>query len=220
MPERVTRADSLAQLFFGGIIPDWAVHQDQPTTGSRDEADFLATGFSIDCPPSFEMDLASEADAVRFDSVRNVWELYDADPDNSCINRYDFAADLSYSTTIIPIASAAPCLAEDLDQDGGVEIVSQYGDHLLIHSSPDGALLADYEWSGFNVVMYPAAANIDDDRFIEIFVTPHTLGGTARAVIIKYDSLAGSFVKLADIAVPTNAAGPPAVGDFDEDGRF
>jgi hypothetical protein len=39
-------------------------------------------------------------------------------------------------------------------------------------------------------------------------------------VIIDYDTLTDAFLKIADIVAPDGAAGTPAVGDFDEDGRM
>ncbi|HUU45516.1 MAG TPA: VCBS repeat-containing protein [Acidobacteriota bacterium] len=111
-------------------------------------------------------------------------------------------------------------IAEDLDCDGEIELVAQDGDQLGIYSGPAWTLRAQFIWPGMNVVMHPTLVDLDGDRFPEICAVPHSLGGTARAVIIDYDSSTGDFVKLADIAAPNGAAGQPAVGDFDEDGRM
>ena len=210
--------DSIADQWVEPYIPLWALTQEAPVVGPEGPVGAFTSAASADCPPSVEIDLSVGTIAFHFDAAQGVTELYKNSGDS--IIRYDINADLDYSTTGIPAGPCNPRLAADLDQDGQVEIVSQYWEHILIHSSPDGALLADFYWPGLNVEMHPVAVNIDDDPYLEIYVTPVSLGFYARVVLIDYNPVTDSFEKIADIEAPYGAAGYPAVGDFDEDGRM
>ncbi|HUU44476.1 MAG TPA: hypothetical protein VM118_01980 [Acidobacteriota bacterium] len=211
--------DSIADQWVEPYIPLWALTQEAPVVGPEGPVGALTSLVTTDCPPSLEISLIVPSLAVHFDHERAVTELYNRDHILGQITRYDVSSDLSYTAVGIPINPGTPELAADLDQDGRVEIVSQYWEHILIHSSPDGTLLADFYWPGLNVEMHPVAVNIDDDPYLEVYVTPHSLGFYARVVLIDYNPVTDSFEKIADMEAPYGAAGYPAVGDFDADGR-
>jgi len=173
-------------------------------------------GTSASCPSILDFPVTLERIAPHFDSTRKVWELYIRKLGG--IARHDIDSLVTHTEVDVPIDSAVPLIAADLDLDGSVELVSQWGDKLLIHSGPDWTLRASWRWPGFNIEMNPVLTEIDGDLYSEIYVNPHSFG-VGRAVIIDYDTSLGTFVTTSDIPVPNSAAGYPAVGDFDEDGR-
>jgi hypothetical protein len=212
-------SDSIAEQWVEPYIPLWALTQEAPVVGPEGPVGAFTSSTTTDCPPSLEISLHAGSIAIRFDEERHMTELYDYGG-NGFTTRYDIDSNLDYSTISIPTGYVGITLAVDLDQDGDVEIVSQFWDHLLIHSSPDGTLLADFYWPGLAVEMNPVAVDIDDDPHLEIYVTPHSLGFYARVVVIDYNAVTDSFEKIADMEAPYGAAGYPAVGDFDQDGRM
>lgn len=214
------RRAQLAARFDGGIIPQWALRQDAPTQpeGGTLSATLSSAPGAAACPPLLEFSVTLDLVTPHFDSTRGIWEIYVRRIGG--ITRHDIDSNLNRTEVPISLDSATPWIAADLDRDGYIELVSQWGSVLMIHSAPDWTYRAGWGWSGYNVSMHPVAVDIDDDEHLEIYVTPNSLGGSARAVMIDYDSVLGNFVKVSDLAVPTGAGGEPAVGDFDEDGRM
>lgn len=205
--------------FPGGVIPEWAVRQSAPVVPSG-EAEFYTSGVeALDCPPIFELDLPDPRIAHRFDEERRVTEIYVRDPQNNQMLRYDVDSTLAYTVTVLPVEPGIALLVEDLDLDGEIELVTQYGDELRIHSAPDWTLRKQFVFPGLIITMSPVAVNIDDDPYWELYATPGGFLGPGRAVIIDYDTATAEFYKRADILAPFGAYGPPAVGDFDNDGR-
>ncbi|HUU44568.1 MAG TPA: hypothetical protein VM118_02445, partial [Acidobacteriota bacterium] len=211
--------DSIADQWVEPYIPLWALTQEAPVVGPEGPVAGFTSSASTDCPPSLEISLVAGSIAIRFDEERHVTELYDYSGDGFT-TRYDIDSNLAYSTISIPTGYVGIKLAVDLDQDGDVELVSQYFEHLLIHSSPDGTVLAEFVWPGLNVEMNPVAVNVDDDPQLEIYVTPVSLGLDARVVLIDYNPVTDSYEKIVDMEPPYGAIGYPAVGDFDRDGRM
>jgi len=177
----------------------------------------------LDCPPILEFDIPEEFFASCFDQDRKITEIYVGDYPNYQIVRYDVDSALGFSMTPLPVQYGLVWLAVDLDCDGLIELVVQRGDgsngFLDIISAPGWTLRQHFVFPGMNVVMKPVAVNIDADPYLEIYVTPHSVGGSARAVIIKYNPGLDTFEVLADIEAPYLTRGHPAVGDFDNDGR-
>jgi len=206
--------------FPDSVIPIWAVKQSAPYVTVDDQGMFATSADTMSCPPSFELSLPYQSIALRFDSARGTTELYNKDGAfPQFIRRYDIDAELGTSSVLIPL-SASPYLAVDLDLDGNVELILQGGTGFRIHSAPDWVERAAFLWSGYNVVSNPTLVELDGDPYPEIFATPNTLGLNGRIVVIDYDPVADSFVKIVDYIAQEGAYGQPAVGDFDEDGRM
>jgi len=212
--------ESMDRRSVGGMVPDWVASLKAPYVETVQRSDLSSSFATVDCPPNIEFWVPSSHLAPRFDSARGVSEIYVYEPGRRRVVRHDVDSMLNHTSDTISLSDASPWIAEDLDQDGQIELVCQWADQLMIYSAPDWTLRAGWIWPGFDVVMDPIAVNLDADRFTEIFVTPHTLGGTARAVLIKYDSLSGTFLKIADVEAPLGAKGRPAAADFDSDGRM
>ncbi|HUU45305.1 MAG TPA: hypothetical protein VM118_06190 [Acidobacteriota bacterium] len=207
------------QRWDAGVIPIWALHQDAPATTVRNPGASLLSPGSSDCPPIVDFFVTNDHLGIHYDEQRSVTEIYTLDPSISGVIRHNLDSMLNRTPDTIFVNMGIVWIAEDLDSDGNVELVTQYADALRIYSAPDWTLRAEFFWPGMNVVMYAGVVGLDADSDLEVYATPNSLGGTGRAVIIDYDSLTGTFVKIADISTPNGAAGQSAVGDFDEDGR-
>jgi len=172
-----------------------------------------------ECLPIFEVNVDDPYVAHRFDPQRHVWELYVFEDIGGCVDRYDVSSDLTYDVVSIPVCGSIPWIAEDLDRDGEVELVTQYWDEMRIHSAPDWRERALFVWPGTNVVLQPTTFQLDDDPYWEIFATPHVLYGGGLAAVIDYDPVTDSFFIASQLIAPNGVAGRSAVADFDEDGR-
>jgi len=215
-----TRLAGLAARFPDGVIPLWALRQDAPVVWSGPEGllQSALTGGTTNCSPSLQFPVTREFIAPHFDSARRVWEIYVRDAANQQTIRHDIDSALNHTETIIPLNAGIVWIAQDLDLDGNIELVTQISADLTIYSTPDWTERSKFYWPGYNVVNHPTLVDLDDDAYPEIFATPNTFT-TSRTVIIDYDPILDSFVKIDDWPAPDGAIGTPAVGDFDEDGR-
>jgi hypothetical protein len=120
-----------------------------------------------------------------------------------------------------------PWLCADLDRDGNDELVLQRGDsgmggngYLDIHSMPDWSPRAHIVLPGMKVVFNPVAIDADGDADLELYLTPSSLGGSGRVMLVDYDRPTGQFQVTDDLTAPAGTYGVTAAADFDEDGRI
>lgn len=209
------------------VIPEWALYQDAPVVLSGGtELLSRATG-APDCPSMFEFEIPQYNLAHRFNPETGMTEIYIGSYDDDWIIRRDIDSALNYTETILSLEYGHPWVAQDLDLDGNVELVLQRGDpglggngYLDIHSAPDWSLRQRFVFPGMKVSMNPVAVDLDADPYLELYVTPHGLGGSGRVVIIDYNPTSNSFEMIVNKEAVPFTAGKPAVGDFDNDGRI
>jgi hypothetical protein len=70
------------------------------------------------------------------------------------------------------------------------------------------------------VVFNPVAIDVDGDADLELYLTPSSLSGSGRVMIVDYDRPSGQFQVTDDISAPAGTYGVTAAADFDEDGRI
>jgi len=214
------RFAELTARFPDGIIPLWALRQDAPIVGNAGNPDPVAASITAsDCPPSLQFPVPRDVIAPHFDSARGIWEVYCSDATGNQIMRYDIDPDLNVSDTAVAPYLGLVWVAEDLNRDGVLDFVTQAGDKLRVYSGDDWELQVEYIWPGYNVVMHAVAALIDSDDDYEVYLTPSTIGGSSRAVILDYNLDQDSFLIVADIPLPPISGGQSAIADFDNDGR-
>ncbi len=206
-------------------IPLWARESASPMHGSGDPA--WDDGSRVDYQTQIEFAVTSDVFGVWMDEAASLTRVYSGDYSNDRVVEHNIDPGLAYSMNPLPIPYGQSWLAADLDLDGHVEIILQRGDtgmggngHLDIHSAPDWQQRAHIVLAGMKVYFYPVAANIDKDPYLELYLTPSSLGGVARAMIVDYDPVGGGFILSHNISTPANTGGATAAGDFDQDGRF
>lgn len=207
------------------VIPLRAIRSSNPRNAPNPVSTQLpVASLSSGCPPVLELGLSGECAGIHSDDQLAITEIYVGDAPNNRIIRHTVDANLNHTWDPLSVAYGVVWLAEDLDLDGDIELVVQRGDggngYLDVLSAPDWSLRERFVMPGMKVEMNPVAVNMDADSYLELYVTPLTLGGTGRAQLIKYNHLTGGFDRIADIPVPAYTGGPPAVGDFDSDGRI
>jgi hypothetical protein len=142
-----------------------------------------------------------------------------------CMHTVDVG--LSRWEELLPMTPGLPWLCVDLDGDGYEELVLQRGDtgmggdgYLDIHSAPDWVQRAHIVLPGMKVVFYPVAIDVDDDADLELYLTPSSLGGYGRVMLVDYDRPSGQFQVTDNLAAPSGTYGATAAADFDDDGRI
>jgi len=128
---------------------------------------------------------------------------------------------------LLPLASGLPWLCVDLDGDGYEELVLQRGDtgmggdgYLDIHSAPNWVLRAHIVLPGMKVAFYPVAIDVDSDADPELYLTPSSLGGSGRAMLVDYNETTGQFQVTDNLSAPAGTYGATAAADFENDGRI
>lgn len=201
-----------------------------PGTFALAVALLLSTGAAgaerTDYATLIEFAATSNIFAVHTDDVFSVTQLYFEDYPGNCVRQHTIDAGLGRVEAALPIPFGVAWIAEDLDGDGWIELVLQRGDtgmggngYLDIHSAPNWALRSRITLPGMKLVFYPVAIDVDGDPDLEIYLTPGSLAGWARAQIVDYDRASDVFYVRADITPPAGTYGHSAAGDFDGDGR-
>ncbi len=209
-------------------VPVWAA-QGWPSPVVAPDGGRMVPGFRDRSPflPLIEFPVTSEIFAAGPDDTPTHSCFFVGDYARDTIVRHIVDANLNHSEGLLPVTYGQTWLAEDLDSDGHVELVLQRGDsgmggngYLDILSAPDWRLRTRIVLPGMKVYFHPVAIDVDGDSGVEIFLTPSSLSGDARAMLIDYDPVAQSFYILSDITAPSGTGGPTAAADFDHDGRM
>ena len=176
--------------------------------------------------PLVELPMSSNVFDAWFDHDADVTNVHVGNYPAGCVTMHTIAPDLTAIVTNLPIAYGMAWVTVDLDQDGQVELILQRGDtgmggngYLDIHSAPDWQQRAHFVLAGMKVYCYPTAVNVDADPHLELFLTPSSLGGSARAMLIDYDAVSGEFVLTDDLVASYSTGGATAACDFDADGE-
>jgi hypothetical protein len=181
----------------------------------------------VDYQTLIDFHMTSDIFDTYFDeAATQLTMVFSGDYPNDRVVMHTVDPNLVHNEVPLPIPYGKSWLAEDLDLDGNLELILQRGDpgmggngYLDIHSAPDWALRTHIVLVGMKVYSYPVALNIDDDPYLELYLTPSSLGGSARAMIIDYDPQGDTFILTDNVAAPASTGGPTAAGDFDEDGK-
>jgi hypothetical protein len=205
------------------VIPEWAVHFEFPLTGLTLSP--AESSVPLFCEQIVQFDALNEIVAPYFDSNSEITHIYAGDYDHNCIVRHDVDRFLNHTEATLPLDYGVAGLVADLDQDGSVELIVQRGDpgfggngYLDIHSAPSWTLRRRFTFPGMKVYMNPVAVNVDDDPYLELYITPSDLGLTGRVILIKYYAASDSFGIHTELLA--GVGGVPAVADFDNDGRI
>ncbi|HUU44719.1 MAG TPA: hypothetical protein VM118_03210 [Acidobacteriota bacterium] len=217
--ERQVWLDSLIRQWPAGIIPISSLHREESSEDTRPLHASVSGSSSLDCPPMLEIQLTYNRAGYHLDEERAVTELFAFEVSTFQVRKHEVDTALGVTSFLIPVDSGGVWLAEDLDEDGELELVLQYADQMKIYSAPDWRLRSRFVFPGMAVEMRPVAVNIDDDPYLEIYVTPNTPGEEGFPTVIKYDEPSDSFKIIFQMWAPNGAIGWPAVGDFDQDGR-
>lgn len=170
------------------------------------------------CPIGYSETLASSYVATCNRPVLAQTEVFTSDPSGPYL--FHHVIDTSLQSTVDTIGiDGIPLLSEDLDRDGRIELLVQYGDEIRFYGEPGWNSRGLIAFGGMNVKMSPVAVDIMGDSCLEIFVTPNDLGGNSLAVIIAMNSSDGGFSVIESIPASYGTTGTPAACDFDDDGR-
>jgi hypothetical protein len=164
--------------------------------------------------------------ATRTDPMFSWTQFFFGDYSNGCVTMHTVDIGLARWETRLPLAYGVPWLCADLDRDGNDELVLQRGDsgmggngYLDIHSMPGWVIRAHIVLPGMKVVFNPVAIDVDGDGDLELYLTPSSLGGSGRVMLVDYDESSGQFQVTDDLTAPAGTYGVTAAADFDADGR-
>jgi hypothetical protein len=221
------RTLELASRFPSGVIPVWAVRQESPNEwGSPGDSHPSLPDMAETCTSLVDFEVTQDRLDPSFDSVARATDFYIADVLGEQVIRHRFDSLLNYEYDTIAQNMGVVWVSEDLDNDGHIDLVTQFFDQLFIYSAPDWNLRASFHWPGFAVAMHAATFQVDDDEYHELLVAPNALSGDAFVVVIQYDVPNDTFTVQSELYVSTSDGMPPdgaigqaAIGDFDADGR-
>jgi hypothetical protein len=206
-------------------IPAWAKGFESPVNGTY-------TGTPEQTPPHprylslTELQITSDTFCTHFDKTNAVTKIYAGDYPNNRILVHNINKDISGYSQILGIPYGMTWLVEDLDRDGNVELIIQRGDpgfggngYLDIHSAPSWELRTRIVLQDMKIYFYPLAVNVDSDSYLELYLSPASLWGYERAMVVQYDPQNDTFVVTDDLAVPSGHYGQSTAADFDADGN-
>ena len=230
--ESVAAADALAAL---PAVPVWAIKYAAPVAAYGPETDGQATraggltagtNFRTQYEALVQFSVTSEVFCAGPDDSPTLTYFYSGNYSGDTVTRHVVDVNLNHTEGPLPIPYGQSWLAVDLDLDGQTELILQRGDtgmggngYLDIVSAPNWTLRARITLAGMKVYFYPMAINADADPYLELYLTPSTLGGTARAMLVDYNPGTSSFAVTSNIGAPNSTGGATAAGDFDGDGR-
>ncbi len=205
-------------------VPVWARHWPAPVVGSGAGTEPALARADYATLVSFPM--TSEVFGTHFDPVVSRHQFAVGDYSGNRVVLHEVDAALQHTEAPLPVTYGQAWLLTDLDGDGHAELVLQRGDsgmggngYLDILSAPNWTLRAHIVLAGMKVYFYPVAINVDADDDLELYLTPSSLGGTGRIMLVDHDPASGGFLLVADLPAPSGSGGASAAGDFDADGR-
>ncbi len=205
-------------------VPLWAREWPAPVCGLGEVAGGAERRATYEELISFAM--TSEVFGTWYDPAAALQEFVAGDFSGNRVVMHTVDAALQYAQVPLPVSYGQAWLLEDLDLDGNAELILQRGDsggggngYLDIHSAPAWNLRTRITLSGMKVYFYPVAINTDADPYLELYLTPSSLGGTGRVMLVDYDLGSGAFAVTSNLPAPTGSGGSTAAGDFDGDGR-
>lgn len=204
-------------------LPAWSAAYAAPVVGGPA---VVATGGDarVQYDALVEFPVTSEVFCAGPDDSPTLSTFYTGNYPGNTVTQHGVDTGLNHTENPLPIPYGQSWLAVDLDRDGATELVLQRGDgsngFLDILSAPNWALRARITFAGMNVYFYPVAINVDEDPYLELYLTPSSLSGAARAALVKYAPGSGTFVVASNISAPNGTGGATAAGDFDADGRI
>jgi hypothetical protein len=205
-------------------IPGWYARFAAPVSGPGAPA--IGGDLRVEYASLIQFPMSSEIFCAGPDDSPTLSRFYAGNYAGDTVTRHTVDVNLQHWQDPLPIPDGQSWLATDLDRDGQTELVLQRGDtgmggngYLDIVSAPNWTLRAHITLAGMKVYFYPVAIDVDADPYLELYLTPSSLGGTARAMIVDYDPGTGGFAVTHSLAAPNGTGGATAAGDFDADGR-
>jgi hypothetical protein len=206
-------------------VPVWAASYAAPVVAGGPAADAPAGGGDArtQYDALVEFPVTSEVFCAGPDDSPTLSYFYAGNYPGNTVTQHVVDTGLQHTEGPLPIPYGQSWLASDLDLDGETELILQRGDgsngFLDIVSAPNWTLRAHIMLAGMNVYFYPVAMNVDADPYLELYLTPSSLGGSARAMLVDYDPGTGGFSVISNLSAPASTGGATAAGDFDGDGR-
>jgi len=206
-------------------VPVWAAAYAAPVVGGGPAPGAAVTGDDarVQYDALVEFSVTSEVFCAGPDDSPTLSYFYTGNYPGNTVTQHVVDTNLQHSESPLPISYGQSWLAVDLDRDGNPELILQRGDgtngFLDIVSAPTWTLRAHIVLAGMNVYFYPVAIDVDADPYLELYLTPSSLGGTARAMLVDYDPGTGGFAISSNLSAPSGTGGATAAGDFDGDGR-
>lgn len=206
-------------------VPVWAVPYAAPVVAGGPIVDTGTGGNALrtQYDALVEFPVTSEVFCSGPDDSPTLSYFYTGNYPGNTVTQHVVDTGLQHTEGPLPITYGQSWLAVDLDLDGNTELILQRGDgsngFLDILSAPGWTLRAHIVLAGMNVYFYPVAINVDADPYLELYLTPSSLGGSARAMLIDYNPGTGAFSVSSNLSAPNSTGGATAAGDFDDDGR-
>jgi hypothetical protein len=207
-------------------IPGWAKRFTAPVEGTN-----IGPAVQVQPFPKYqlltEVQITEDVFCTHFDKENSLTKIYVGDYANNRVMVLNITKNLIGYSQILDIPYGMAWLIEDLDRDGNVELVIQRGDpgfggngYLDIHSAPSWELRTRIVLQDMKIYFYPLAVNVDNDPYLELYLSPASLWGFERAMVVQYDPINNTFVVTDNLLAPTFHYGQSAAADFDADGQI
>jgi len=171
-----------------------------------------------------EIPLTEDVFCTYFDKDNSVTRIFVGDYPNDRVLVHNIPPSLMGYSQILDISYGMAWLIDDFDRDGNMDLVLQRGDgthgYLDIHSAPTWELKTSILLPFMNVYFFPIAVNVDDDAYLEIYLSPSSLWGNEHAMLVQYDPGSDTYVITDNLAAPMGHYGQSAAGDVDGDGNI
>ncbi|NIM14149.1 MAG: hypothetical protein GTO45_19070 [Candidatus Aminicenantes bacterium] len=209
-------------------IPTWvkdydaAINVNENFNRSQDPTSISV--YAVKYKSLMEVSIPGDVFCTYFDGEQRVTRVFIGDYPHDWVLVHNITPELIGYSQVLDIPYGLAWLIEDLDRDGNMDLVLQRGDgthgYLDIHSAPSWELRTRILLPYMNVYFHPIAVNVDKDTYLEIYLSPSSLGGNEHAMIVQYDSQNDTFVVTDNLVAPAGHYGQSAAGDFDGDGRI